>query len=89
MRFAALDAKKVHQEGALAGISTWDSETAHVLHLTGGFEAVYSSEPSYDAYFKRAYPGAIHRLVDVPRIHVPISGTRLRSMDIAQTVLWR
>ena len=42
--------------------------------------AVYSSEPSYEDYFRRAYPEADHRLVDVPRIHFPISSTRIREM---------
>ena len=88
VRFAALDAKKAHQAGALSGKSSWDSETEHVLRLSGGFEAVYSSEPSYAPYFQRAYPFAVHRLVDVPRIHVPISGTRLREMAFLQARIW-
>ena len=43
--------------------------------------AVYSSELSYGEYFSHAYPEAVHRLVDVKRIHYPISGTMIRNMD--------
>lgn len=63
------------------GKEDWDGETPLVRKVLGDqLDAVYSSEPSYDDYFKRAYPEAEHRLVDVPRIHYPISGTAIRNM---------
>ena len=51
-------------------------------------DAVYSSEESYGEYFKRAYPEAIHRLVDVKRIHYPISGTKIRKMEKEDKKIW-
>ena len=63
------------------GKEDWDGETPLVRKILGNqLDAVYSSEPGYDDYFKRAYPEAQHRLVDVPRIHYPISGTMIRQM---------
>ena len=62
------------------GTEDWDAETPLVLAITGKMDAVYSSEPSYDDYFKRAYPWAKHVLVDPPRITFPISGTKIREM---------
>lgn len=63
------------------GSEDWDAETPLVRSILGDhLDAVYSSEQRYDEYFKRAYPEAVHRLVDVERIHYPISGTMIRSM---------
>ena len=63
------------------GEEDWDAETPLVRNLLGEkLDAVYSSEISYGDYFRRAYPEAEHRLVDVPRIHYPISGTKIREM---------
>lgn len=63
------------------GSEDWDAETPLVRELIGGrLDAVYSSEESYGEYFSRAYPEAVHRLVDVNRVHYPISGTMLRAM---------
>ena len=63
------------------GEEDWDAETPLVRNVVGEkLDAVYSSEISYDAYFKRAYPEAIHRVVDYKRIHYPISGTKIRKM---------
>ena len=45
------------------------------------FDYVYSSEPSYDEYFKRAYPFAEHIIIDTERNAVPISATMIRNMD--------
>ena len=45
------------------------------------FDYVYSSEPSYDEYFKRAYPFAEHILIDTARTAVPISATMIRDKD--------
>lgn len=62
------------------GSENWDAETPLVRNLLGNeLNAVYSSEESYDDYFKRAYPEAEHRLVDPPRIKYPISGTKIRN----------
>ena len=63
------------------GSEDWDAETPLVRQLVGDhLDAVYSSEESYSGYFSRAYPEAIHRLVDVKRVHYPISGTKIREM---------
>ena len=71
------------------GSEDWDGETPLVLAVTGKMDAVYSSEPSYDEYFKRAYPFAEHILVDPPRITYPISGTKIRNMtDIKEKEKW-
>ena len=45
------------------------------------FDYVYSSEPSYSDYFKRAYPFAKHIIIDTARAAVPISATMIRNMD--------
>ncbi len=63
------------------GKEDWEAETPLVRNLLGNkLDAVYSSEESYGEYFSRAYPEAVHRLVDVKRIHYPISGTEIRNM---------
>ena len=63
------------------GEEDWDAETPLVRKVVGRrLDAVYSSELSYDDYFKRAYSEAIHRVVDYKRIHYPISGTQIRNM---------
>lgn len=59
----------------------WDAETPLVREVVGKrLDAVYSSEPAYEDYFKRAYPEAVHRIIDEKRIHYPISGTKIRKM---------
>ena len=64
------------------GSEDWDAETPLVRNVLGNqLDAVYSSEESYGEYFKRAYPEALHRLVDVKREHYPISGTQIREME--------
>ena len=64
------------------GSEDWDAETPLVRSILGNrLDAVYSSEPSYEEYFHRAYPEAEHRLVDARRIHYPISGTMIRGMS--------
>ncbi|MBR4631539.1 MAG: adenylyltransferase/cytidyltransferase family protein [Treponema sp.] len=71
------------------GKEDWDKETPLVLELIGNkFTYVFSSEPSYDAYFKRAYPWATHIIVDEKRISVPISGTEIRSMSLEEALKW-
>ena len=63
------------------GSEDWEAETPLVRKLLGNrLDAVYSSEESYGDYFSRAYPEAVHRLVDIRRIHYPISGTQIRAM---------
>ena len=67
------------------GTEDWDAETPLVRELLGNrLDAVYSSEESYGEYFSRAYPEAVHRLVDTKRIHYPISGTTIRNMTDAE-----
>lgn len=67
------------------GSEDWEAETPLVRKILGNqLDAVYSSEESYGDYFSRAYPEAVHRLVDVKRIHYPISGTKLREMERAE-----
>ena len=64
------------------GEEDWDKETPLVREVVGDeLNAVYSSEPSYEEYFNRAYPEAIHRIVDYKRIKYPISGTKIRNMN--------
>lgn len=63
------------------GSEDWEAETPLVRRLLGDqLDAVYSSEESYGDYFSRAYPEAVHRLVDVRRVHFPISSTQIREM---------
>lgn len=88
VRFVTLDCSVMHEKALRDGTDTWDAETAYVMDAVGDFQAVYSSEPGYDAYFKRAYPFAKHILVDVKRIHVPISGTMIRGMDTDTAGKW-
>lgn len=71
------------------GSDDWDAETPLVREICGGkIDAVYSSEESYSEYFAGAYPEAVHRLVDVKRLHFPISGTRIRSMNDEECRKW-
>ena len=72
------------------GTEDWDAETPLVRQFCPHIDYVYSSEPDYDAYFKRAYPEATHILVDVPRIKVPISSTMIRNMiNEEEKDIWR
>ncbi len=67
------------------GSDDWEAETPLVRALVGGrLDAVYSSEESYGEYFSHAYPEAVHRLVDVQRIHYPINGREIRAMENAE-----
>ena len=65
----------------LDGTENWDAETPLVRRYVPHMDFVYSSEPGYDAYFKRAYPEATHHIVDEKRIHYPISATLIRAME--------
>lgn len=63
------------------GLEDWDAETPLVRKYVGkDLNVVYSSETSYDDYFKRAYPEAQHVIIDNKRSHYPISGTDIRKM---------
>ena len=70
------------------GKEDWDAETPLVLDACGRLDAVFSSELSYDEYFRRAYPWAEHILVDPPREKYPISATMLRSMSEQEAQTW-
>ncbi len=88
VRFEILDCAVMHRKAIEEGTDPWDAETPYVMETVGPFQAVYSSEPHYDDYFRRAYPFAAHILVDPPRIHVPISGTQIRDMDPEEARGW-
>lgn len=62
------------------GTEDWDAETPLVRQFVPHMDYVYSSEPSYGAYFARAYPEAQHIIVDAERRTYPISGTMIRAM---------
>ena len=71
------------------GVEDWMAEAKYIQDIIGTkIDAVYSSEPSYDSFFKKAYPEAIHRLVDPERKEVPISGTKIRSMTKEEARKW-
>ena len=78
VELAIIDVSSLTKED---GSEDWDAETPLVRNVVGSkLDAVYSSEISYDDYFKRAYPEAVHRVVDYRRIKFPISGTKIRNM---------
>ncbi len=78
IEFVLIDVSGLRKED---GSEDWDAETPLVRNVVGNeLNAVYSSELSYDDYFKRAYPEATHRVVDYKRIKYPISGTKIRNM---------
>lgn len=62
------------------GTEDWDAETPLVRRYVPRMDYVFSSEPRYDAYFKRAYPEATHIIVDSERKKYPISSTMIRAM---------
>lgn len=71
------------------GTEDWDMETPLVRAYVPNMTYVYSSEPSYGAYFERAYPEATHRIVDEKRITYPISATMIRAMKtMEEKNLW-
>lgn len=63
------------------GTEDWDAETPLVRQFVPHMDYVYSSEPSYGAYFARAYPEAQHIIVDAERRTYPISSTLIRAMQ--------
>lgn len=70
------------------GSEDWDAETPLVRNILPRIDAIYSSEPSYDPYFKRAYPEAVHRILDPGRTVIPISGTAIRGMESSEAERW-
>ena len=62
------------------GTEDWDAETPLVRRFVPKMDYVYSSEPSYGEYFARAYPVAMHIIVDAERKTYPISSTLIRAM---------
>lgn len=70
------------------GSEDWDAETPLVRRFVPHMDFVYSSEPSYGAYFARAYPEAKHIIVDAERITYPISSTLIRAMNEVDRKNW-
>lgn len=70
------------------GSEDWDAETPLVRRIIPHMDFVYSSEPSYGAYFARAYPEAKHIIVDAKRITYPISSTLIRAMNEVDRKNW-
>ena len=66
------------------GTTDWDLETPLVRRFVPKMDYVYSSEPTYDEYFARAYPEAKHIIVDAKREKYPISSTMIRAMKTLQ-----
>lgn len=86
INYHIVDCKLLRQED---GSEDWDAETPLVRQYLPHIDYVFSSEPSYDAYFKRAYPEATHIVVDSKREKVDISATRIRNMiDEKERQLW-
>ncbi len=87
VELATIDVTNLKKED---GTEDWDAETPLVRKVVGKrLDAVYSSEIGYDPYFKRAYPEAIHRIVDSKREIFPISGTKIRNMkDLKEREKW-
>lgn len=70
------------------GSEDWDAETPLVNKACGHLDAVYGSEPSYAAYFARAYPDAIYRCLDPERKEINISATMVRKMNKDERKEW-
>ena len=71
------------------GTEDWDAQTPMVVEAMGRVpDAVYGSEPSYAAYFERAYPGVTYRILDPERKEIHISATDLRSMPWEKRKNW-
>lgn len=70
------------------GTEDWDAETPLVRAFLPYIDYVFSSEPSYDEYFKKAYPEAKHILIDVNRELYSISATKVREMNEEERKIW-
>lgn len=66
------------------GDEDWDAETPLVRQYVPRMDYVYSSEPAYGEYFSRAYPEAVHVIVDAERRTFPISSTMIRAMSVLE-----
>ena len=80
-----IDVSKCKKED---GTEDWDMETPLVIAACGKLDAVFGSEPEYGEYFKRAYPGAKHVIIDAKRKKVPISATMIRAMNKEERKKW-
>lgn len=70
------------------GTEDWDAETPLVRAVLPHIDYVFSSEPSYDTYFKEAFPEAKHVVVDSDRKAMPISATKIREMSKEEREKW-
>lgn len=71
------------------GGEDWNAEAGIVKKSIGKeIDVVYSSEISYDDYFKKLYPKSVHRIIDSERKVVPISGTLIRNMESEEKKKW-
>ena len=78
VRFTTLYCDVIY-DGEEVEADNWKKEAPYVRAVVGSkFDAVYSSEKGYDAFFKEVYPFAHHRIVDVDRKEFPISATQIR-----------
>ncbi len=83
---AEIDCRALREK---VGDDTWDAETPLVREIVGNrLDAVYGSEEAYGGYFKKAYPEAAYRLVDVKRGRIPVSGTKIREMKREEREKW-
>lgn len=83
MEILILDSSELSDGG-----EDWHKEAHWIQQRCGPIDAIYSSEPEYDPFFKEAYPTATHVLVDPERRNVPISATELRAKeDYSQELL--
>ena len=71
------------------GTEDWYAEAARIKQDAGEINAVYSSEQSYDEFFKTAYPNAEHVIVDPDRTNYNIHSSDLRPMDDTNQELYR
>lgn len=71
------------------GDEDWLKEVEMIRAFIPRLDAIYGSEPGYDAFFKENYPEATHILVDVDRETVPMSATKLREMVRNGDLRWK
>ena len=72
------------------GNENWEKETPLVLDACkeGLFDVVFGSEEEYRTYFNKAYPFADYYIIDKNRTEVPISATKVRSMNEDEAKGW-
>lgn len=71
------------------GKEDWYAEADRIKNEIGTINAVYSSEPSYDSFFKEVYPYAEHVIVDAERKKYPVHSSYLRGLDDTSEELLR